>query len=162
MAVPDRLHGARGPGAYQISYTDGERERPIIYRASFAEIIVPYSDPSPGSYRKCAFDIGEYGIGLCANSLELGCDCLGEIRYFDAELCDDRGDPLTVRNAICLHEEDFGLLWKHYDAGTGHAETRRMRRLVVSFIVTIGNYDYAFYWYLYLDGRSRPKSRPPG
>jgi primary-amine oxidase len=50
------------------------------------------------------------------------------------------------------HEEDFGLGWKHYDAPTDHAEVRRMRRLVVSFIVTLGNYEYAFYWYLYQDG----------
>ena len=32
------------------------------------------------------------------------------------------------------------------------AETRRKRRLVISFFVTVGNYDYGFYWYLYLDG----------
>lgn len=147
---------------HQISYRDGERDRSIIYRASFAEIVVPYGDPSPGGYRKSAFDIGEYGIGLCANSLELGCDCLGEIRYFDAEVCDDRGEPLTIKNAICLHEEDFGLLWKHYDAATGHAETRRMRRLVVSFIVTIGNYDYAFYWYLHLDGTIEAEVKATG
>ncbi len=147
---------------HQISYHDGVRDRPIIYRASFAEIVVPYGDPSPGSYRKCAFDIGEYGIGMCANSLELGCDCLGEIRYFDADLCDDGGEPLTIRNAVCMHEEDFGLLWKHYDAGTGHAETRRMRRLVVSFIITIGNYDYAFYWYLYLDGTIEAEVKATG
>jgi len=31
-------------------------------------------------------------------------------------------------------------------------ETRRQRRLVVSFFVAVGNYDYGFYWYLYLDG----------
>ena len=147
---------------HQISYRDGERDRPIIYRASFAELVVPYGDPTPGTYRKCAFDIGEYGIGLCANSLRLGCDCLGEIRYFDADVFDDRGEPLTIKNAICMHEEDFGLLWKHYDAATDHAEARRMRRLVVSFIITIGNYEYAFYWYLYLDGSIEAEVKATG
>ena len=29
---------------------------------------------------------------------------------------------------------------------------RRSRRLVISSVFTIGNYDYGFYWYLYLDG----------
>ena len=38
-------------------------------------------------------------MGMCANSLELGCDCLGLIRYFDAHLCDSRGEPLTIKNA---------------------------------------------------------------
>jgi primary-amine oxidase len=32
------------------------------------------------------------------------------------------------------------------------AEVRRSRRMVVSFIATVGNYEYGFYWYLYLDG----------
>jgi Cu2+-containing amine oxidase len=28
----------------------------------------------------------------------------------------------------------------------------RSRRMVVSFVATVGNYDYGFYWYFYLDG----------
>ena len=51
-----------------------------------------------------------------------------------------------------MHEEDFGILWKHSDMFTGSHETRRQRRMVISFFTTIGNYDYGFYWYLYLDG----------
>jgi primary-amine oxidase len=31
-------------------------------------------------------------------------------------------------------------------------EVRRKRRLVVSSIATVGNYDYGFYWYFHLDG----------
>jgi primary-amine oxidase len=58
-----------------------------------------------------------------------------------------------VPNAICLHEEDVGVAWKHNDLFTGSSETRRMRRLVISTFVAIGNYDYGFFWYLYLDGR---------
>ena len=44
------------------------------------------------------------------------------------------------------------MLWKHTDFRTGHVEVRRSRRLVISFVVTVGNYDYGFYWYLYQDG----------
>ena len=82
----------------------------------------------------------------------LGCDCLGEIRYFDATVANGSGEPVVIRNAICMHEEDFGLLWKHWDFRTGETEVRRSRRLVISSISTIGNYDYGFYWYL-LPGR---------
>ena len=57
-----------------------------------------------------------------------------------------------MRNAICVHEEDFGILWKHTDIFNGSAQSRRQRRLVVSFFTTVGNYDYGFYWYFYLDG----------
>jgi len=31
----------------------------------------------------------------------------------------------------------------------GHSESRRSRRLVISFIATVVNYEYAMYWYLY-------------
>jgi primary-amine oxidase len=137
---------------HTVSYQDGDRERSVLHRASYAELVIPYGDPSPGRFRTNAYDIGEYGIGPMTNSLELGCDCLGEIRYMDAHVCDSRGEPATVRNAICLHEEDFGLLWKHYDWVTERSEVRRSRRLVVSSIITAANYEYGFYWYFYQDG----------
>jgi primary-amine oxidase len=135
-----------------ISYRDGAEQRSILHRASLSSMIVPYGDPSPTQHRKNAFDIGEYGLGYLANSLEMGCDCLGEIRYLDAVLVDGAGAPYTIANAICLHEEDDGILWKHTDFRTGRAEVRRSRRLVVSFIATVGNYEYAFYWRFYQDG----------
>ena len=135
-----------------IRYLDQGRERSIVHRASVCEMVVPYGDPSESGYRKNAFDIGEFGVGIMANSLVEGCDCLGTIHYFDAHVCDSRGRAITIKNAVCLHEEDAGLLWKHTDWRTGQNETRRSRRLVVSFIATVGNYDYGFYWNFYQDG----------
>ncbi|MEL6332002.1 MAG: primary-amine oxidase [Cyanobacteria bacterium J06626_26] len=137
---------------YTVTYTDNGEERPIFYRASLAEMTVPYGDTKPYHYRKNAFDVGEYGIGSLANSLKLGCDCLGEIYYFDAFITDSRGDVAQIENAVCLHEEDFGILWKHMDWRTEQTEVRRSRRLVISFIATVGNYEYGFYWYFYQDG----------
>src|SRR5579859_1241854 len=98
---------------HTISYNDDGVERPILYRASICEMVVPYGDPREQYYRKNAFDIGEYGLGMLANSLALGCDCLGEIYYFDFPLVDSHGNVTPLKNAVCLHEEDFGILWKH-------------------------------------------------
>jgi primary-amine oxidase len=137
---------------YNVGYEDKGQVRPIMYRASLVEMTVPYGDPRPHHYRKNAFDVGEYGIGTLANSLKLGCDCLGEIRYFDAFLTDSRGNVAKIENAICMHEEDFGILWKHMDWRTNQTEVRRSRRLVLSFIATVGNYEYGFFWYFYQDG----------
>jgi primary-amine oxidase len=137
---------------HTIGYRDGDSERAILHRASVCEMVVPYGDPDEASYRKNAFDIGEYGIGSMANSLAMGCDCLGAVRYFDAHMSDSRGRIATIANAICLHEEDAGLLWKHTDWRTGQSESRRSRRLAVSFIATVGNYEYGFFWYFYQDG----------
>lgn len=140
---------------YEIGYEDKGRIRPIVYRAALSEMVVPYNDPGvPPSnhYRKNAFDVGEYGVGMLANSLKLGCDCLGVIRYFDAFLTNSKGEVSVIENAVCMHEEDFGILWKHTDWRTNQAEVRRSRRLVVSFIATVGNYEYGFFWYFYQDG----------
>lgn len=127
-------------------------DRPVIYRASIAEMVVPYAHPGPVRYWQNYFDAGEYLLGAQANSLMLGCDCLGAIHYLDAVIADGNGDPHEITNAICMHEEDFGVLWKHTDLFTESAETRRQRRFVVSYFATVGNYDYGFYWYFYLDG----------
>jgi primary-amine oxidase len=127
-------------------------ERPIIYRASVTDMIVPYADPTANHFWKCAFDAGEYGLGKLANALELGCDCLGHIHYFDVPVADDYGQPHVMKNAICLHEEDYGILWKHYEFRNETFEVRRSRRLVISFFTTVGNYDYGFFWYFYQDG----------
>ena len=136
---------------HQISVTDDGRERPLIYRASIPEMVVPYGDPR-FRYWQTYFDSGEYLVGKWANSLVLGCDCLGEIAYLDATVADDFGEPRVISNAICIHEEDHGILWKHFDIFNGVSGSRRQRRLVVSFFTTVGNYDYGFYWYFYLDG----------
>jgi primary-amine oxidase len=138
---------------HQIGYADRGRLRPVVYRASLSEMVVPYGDAAPTHWNKNVFDMGEVGMGLMANSLTLGCDCLGEIYYFDGTVNDSRGEPVTIPNAICMHEEDAGIAWKHTDFRTGEVEVRRSRRLVLSTIATVGNYEYGFYWYLYTDGR---------
>ncbi|HEY5430809.1 MAG TPA: primary-amine oxidase [Solirubrobacteraceae bacterium] len=146
---------------HTVGYEDGGRTRAVAHRLSFAEMVVPYRDPTPDHYRRTAFDIGEWGLGFMTTSLELDCDCLGEIAYLDAVLHDSTGAPYTIRNAICIHEEDDGVLWKHVDEESG-AETRRMRRLVVSFHITVGNYEYLVYWRLYQDGNIQAEVRATG
>ncbi len=137
---------------HNITYNDEGNVRSILYRASLSEMVVPYGDPTSTQKRKNAFDTGEYGMGQCANSLTLGCDCLGYIHYLDAVMNNSRGEIVTIGNAICMHEEDYGILWKHTDRRDGKAEVRRSRRLVISSVSTVENYEYGFFWYLYQDG----------
>jgi primary-amine oxidase len=137
---------------HDVAIDDAGTRRPVLYRASIAEMMVPYGDPSPQRWFQNFFDCGEYLLGGFANSLELGCDCVGDITYLDAVLADSAGDVRVIPQAICIHEEDTGILWKHSDNWTGSSDSRRNRRLVVSFFVTVGNYDYGFYWYFSLDG----------
>jgi primary-amine oxidase len=121
-------------------------------------MVVPYGAPEHPHPRKFAFDVGEYGIGTQANELSLGCDCLGKIHYlvsaFMPRLCIEKlrlvqpgsfigqdGQVIHVKRAICIHEEDSGLLWKHTDYRPGgRAHAVRSRRLVISMICTVANY----------------------
>ena len=137
---------------HEIGYEDGGRVRPIMHRASMAEMVVPYGDPTGSNYRRNAFDTGEYGLGQFLDSLKLGCDCLGHIHYFNATVHDWHGIPKVIENAICMHEEDFGVLWKFTDWQRGNVTVKRSRRLVISSFCTIGNYVYGFFWYFYQDG----------
>ncbi len=136
---------------HDVKFKDQDKERKIAHRLSIAELVIPYGDPSQGAYRKNAFDTGEFGLGNYTNSLTLGCDCLGEIVYLDAAVTTPDGSIKEIPNAICMHEEDNGILWKHVDTD-GHTEVRRGRRFVVSSIVTVNNYEYGYFWYFYQDG----------
>ncbi|MEO6629651.1 MAG: primary-amine oxidase [Pseudolysinimonas sp.] len=145
----------------QVTFRDGDEDRSVLYRASVPEMVVPYGDTSSTRFWISYFDAGEYLLGKNANSLALGCDCLGVIHYFDGVVADDRGHPVKIPQVICMHEEDYGVLWKHTDLN-GSAEVRRSRRLVVSYFSTIGNYDYGFFWYFYLDGTIQVEAKATG
>ena len=146
---------------HTVGYEDGGRVRPVAHRMSFAEMVVPYRDPTADHMRRTAFDIGEWGLGFMTTSLELGCDCVGDITYLDAVVHDSKGEPRTIKNAICIHEEDDAVLWKHVDPVAG-TEVRRSRRLVVSCHATVANYEYLVYWRFYQDGSIECEVRATG
>jgi primary-amine oxidase len=146
------LDPVEGLVLHDVAYTDGGRRRPILHRAALSEMVVPYGATAESHRWKNAFDAGEWGMGRFVNSLKLGCECLGEITYLDAVMANEQGEPWTIEQAVCVHEEDDGIAWKHQDLNTGNVEVRRSRRFVVSAIYTVGNYEYAFYWRFYLDG----------
>ncbi|WP_394216373.1 primary-amine oxidase [Brachybacterium vulturis] len=147
---------------HNIAFQDQGRRRTILDRAAIAEMVVPYGDPSPIRSWQNYFDTGEYLVGQWANSLELGCDCLGDITYLSPWVANNTGEPRQIKNGICLHEEDWSILSKHSDLWSGVSYTRRNRRLVISFFTTVGNYDYGFYWYLYLDGTIEFEAKATG
>lgn len=148
------LHPIEGLVLHRVAYDDpaAGRLRPIMHRAAMAEMVVPYGDPQAQHFWRHVFDEGEVGMGRSASSLTLGCDCLGEIRYLDAPMVGPDGTVTVIENAICIHEEDVGVLWRHRDMATERAEVRRARRLVVSYWATLGNYDYGYFWYFHQDG----------
>ncbi|KAK6077890.1 copper amine oxidase [Seiridium cupressi] len=123
---------------HEVSY-DG---RPLFYRVSLSDMSVPYADPRAPFHKKQAFDLGDAGAGVMANDLKLGCDCLGAIAYKDGLIADDHGRPMSRPNAMCIHEQDGGILWKHTNYRSGRPVVVRRRELVIQSIITVANYEY--------------------
>ncbi|KAK1480407.1 copper amine oxidase [Colletotrichum cuscutae] len=136
--------------------------RPVLYRLSYSELTVPYGDPRPPYQRKQAFDLGDGGFGRVANNLELGCDCLGAIHYFDALMADTEGNPTVAKAVVCLHEQDNGIGWKHTNFRTNRAVVTRLRELVVQCVVTLANYEYVFAYKLDTAGGITLETRATG
>ena len=120
--------------------------RSVFYRLSMAEMTVPYGDPRPPYHRKQAFDAGDAGLGFCANELDLGCDCLGVIKYFSAVFARPDGSARVAKNVVCMHEVDDGILSKHTNYRTNVASVIRSRQLVFQIICTVSNYEYIWLW----------------
>ena len=135
-----------------ITYNDKGNERGVFYRLSLAEMVVPYGNPEHPHQRKHAFDLGEYGGGYMTNSLSLGCDCKGAIHYMDAAFVNRAGASQIIKNAICIHEEDAGILFKHTDFRDDSVIVTRGRKLLISHVFTAANYEYCVYWIFHQDG----------
>lgn len=58
---------------------------------------------------------------------------------------------MTIKNAVCIHEEDAGILFKHTDYRDDSVIVTRGRKLVVSHTFTAANYEYCVYWIFYQD-----------
>ncbi|KAH3688999.1 hypothetical protein WICPIJ_000015, partial [Wickerhamomyces pijperi] len=74
--------------------------RSLFYRIALNEMTVPYGDPRKPYHRKQAFDLGDCGFGVNANQLNLGCDCLGVIKYLDCYRIDGEGSPIKLTNTV--------------------------------------------------------------
>ena len=145
------MHPREGLVLHLVSYDDGKL-RPVLYRASLSEMVVPYGDPDENWRWRAAFDVGEYSVGRLASPLEEKLDAPEHAQLIDATFADDLGKPYTLENAVGIYERDGGISWKHFDTVTGKNETRRARELVMFFVATIGNYDYAVNYVFKQDG----------
>ncbi len=144
------MHPREGLVLYTVAYEDHGKLRPVLYRASLSEMVVPYGDPGPTWFFRNAFDEGEDTMGRYMNSLEPLIDSPGNAQFFNAVFADEKGVPFEIPRAAALYERDGGLLWMHFEHD--HNESRRARQLVLSWIATVGNYTYGFNWVFHQDG----------
>ncbi|MBW4427716.1 MAG: primary-amine oxidase [Nostoc desertorum CM1-VF14] len=146
------MHPRNGLMLYQVTHKDGENIRPVLYRASLSEMVVPYGNPEPTWSFRNAFDVGEYNFGSLATTMELGKEIPENGLLLDAVFANEQGEPYKIPGVIGIYERDNGMLWKHYEYNTQRNDVRRSRELVMSMTVAIDNYDYSLNWIFHQDG----------
>jgi primary-amine oxidase len=146
------LHAREGMVLYTVGYEDQGKVRPVMYRGSLSEMVVPYGDPSAGWFFRNAFDEGEASVGRLALSLEDKTDVPDNATMLNAVFAGEDGKGFEAKRVVALYERDGGVLWKHVDYLTNHNESRRARQLVLSFFANVGNYEYGFNWVFHQDG----------
>lgn len=150
-----RVDARRGIVLSQVRYTDGGRDRSVMYQGSLSELFVPYMDPSdPWNYQGF-FDLGTYPstFGGVASTLEPGIECPAYGTYFNTVVVTPKGRPREVVRAACLFERSAGdVAWRHGRDGDVTIETRAKRDLVLRMFMVAGNYDYLFDWVFQQDG----------
>jgi primary-amine oxidase len=132
--------GGGGPAAARAA-------RPVLYQGYLSEMFVPYMDADYGWFSRTYFDTGEYGAGLLTSSLKPGIDCPATASFLPATFHDEKGEPFTTPNALCIFERSLGEpIWRHAEAVNQTYEGRANVELVVRMATAIGNYDYLFDW----------------
>jgi primary-amine oxidase len=153
------LHPREGLVLYDVRYDDNGRLRPIAYRLSLSEIYVPYGLADPNWAWRSAFDVGEYNLGMYAQTLEPNRDVPEHAHLIDALFGSDIGPSkenetgtFEYSDTIGIYERDNGLLWTRTDPTNYARDTRGRRELVVTWNAWIGNYIYGFDWIFGMDG----------
>jgi primary-amine oxidase len=132
---------------YNVRYVDNGKERPVMYKGSMPEMIVPYGAPSLLQAAYNFFDAGEYRLGQgIARPMNPGSDAPENAFYEPATLHRENGSPYQLDKAVAIFEEYGGTLWRH---GT---VSRRATNLAIKYYTQIENYDYGFTWRFKEDG----------
>lgn len=128
-------------------WRDAGTWRSVLYQGYLSEMFVPYMDADYGWQSRTYFDTGEYGAGVLATPLKAGVDCPTTASFLPAVFGDDKGEPFTTPNALCIFERNPGdPIWRHHELLNQTYEGRSNVELVVRMASTIGNYDYLFDW----------------
>ena len=142
-----RVDGRVGTVISVARWQDGNKLRSVLYQGYLSEMFVPYMDADYGWYSRTYFDTGEYGAGTMATPLKPGVDCPATAAFLSSTFGDDKGEPITTPNSLCIFERANGdPIWRHAESLNQTYEGRANVELVVRMAATVGNYDYLFDW----------------
>jgi primary-amine oxidase len=128
-------------------WVDANEPRSVLYEGYMSEMFVPYMDADYGWRTRTYFDTGEYGAGTSASPLKAGVDCPATASFLPGVFSNEKGEPFTIPNAICVFERGGGEpAWRHFEGINSTYEGRASVDLVVRMAAALGNYDYLFDW----------------
>ncbi len=146
------LHSREGLILYDVKYNDHGNMRSIIYRASLAEMYVPYGSTDLYLSSWNYFDGGAYRMGQSlgtkrwGNKMKVGADVPEHAAFIPAYFHDEKGRPKKLDSLIAVYEEFPGPATRH------GSFSKDARHIVVKYFTKIGNYDYGFKWIFRDDG----------
>ena len=143
-----RLHPREGLTLHHIRYNDEGHDRPILYRALLAEMVVPYGDPAthgartPSTWASTAW--------ACARTPSSSAATASERSTTSTPPVSARGPTRATTRSVCTKRTSASSGSTTTDAPTGPSPpVPPAGDLVIS---TVENYEYGFFWYFYQDG----------
>lgn len=144
------LDNREGLVIYQAQYQDQDTLRPVLYRASVAEMYVPYGSTDLTHAAWNYYDVGTYRMGqsdpTSMNGLKAGADVPLNAKFISTYFHNEEGEPQKLDSLVAVYEESSGPLTRH---GSFSMEARN---LVVKYYTRVWNYDYGIKWIFREDG----------
>ncbi len=135
---------------YRAEYNDQGTMRPVLYRASVAEMYVPYGSTDLTHAAWNYYDVGAYRMGQAdpaiMNGLKAGADVPMNAQFISTFFHSEDGKPHKLDSIVAVYEESGGPITRHGKF------SREARNIVVKYFTRVWNYDYGIKWIFHEDG----------